>query len=69
MIPVMHLQNNQTSGELSYETREATYSINPKTFRSRLLLVERAMAAFLDQPNSTFSTDKEHSQFQVKAEV
>jgi len=61
MIPVIHPQNMQASGKLSPESEERTYPVDPETFRSRLLLVERAMADFLDRPSPAFSPDTEHS--------
>lgn len=61
MIPVIHPQNMQASGKLSPESEERTYPVDPETFRSRLLLVERAMADFLGRPSPAFSPDTEHS--------
>ncbi len=69
MIPVMRLRNNQTSIELSLESEESTFFADPKTFRSRLLHVERAMADFLAPPNPTFSPDTEHSDSEANAKV
>ena len=69
MIPVMRLRNNQTSSELLLESVVSTYPADPKTFRSRLLLVERAMANFLGPLNQTFSTETEHSGIEANTKV
>ena len=52
MIPVVHLLNNQTPGELSPEAKE---HVDHEVFRMKLLLVERAMADFLGPPGPAFS--------------
>lgn len=69
MIPVMRLRNDLTSGKLSPESEESIFSSDPKTFRSKLLLVERAMADFLGPFNPTFSTETEHSGIEANAKV
>jgi polysaccharide deacetylase family protein (PEP-CTERM system associated) len=69
MIPVLRLRSNQTSSELSPEPEEYVFSADPKTFRSRLLLVERAMADFLGPIDPTFSAETEHSGIEVNAKV
>jgi polysaccharide deacetylase family protein (PEP-CTERM system associated) len=69
MIPVMRLRYNQAFSELSPEPEEPTYPTDTKTFRSRLLLVERAMADFLGPPNPTFSPDTEHSGIEANIKV
>lgn len=67
MIPVLRLRNDKTSGKLTLEPEESTFSADPKTFRSKLLLVERAMADFLSPLSSTFSTDTKHSGIEANA--
>jgi hypothetical protein len=69
MIPVLRLRNNQTSIQLSPESEEPIFSSDPKTFRSRLLLVEKAMADFLGPLNPTFSAETEHSGIEANAKV
>ena len=69
MIPVLRLRNNQTSIQLSPESEEPIFSPDPKTFRSRLLLVEKAMADFLGPLNPTFSVETEHSGIEANAKV
>ncbi len=58
MIPVVHLQNNQARSDLSPEA-------DHKTFRRKLLLVERAMADFLGPSSPVFSQAKEQSGIKV----
>jgi polysaccharide deacetylase family protein (PEP-CTERM system associated) len=48
IIPVVHMQNNQTRSELLPEA-------DHETFRRKLLLVEKAMAGFLGPANPAFS--------------
>jgi hypothetical protein len=69
MIPVMRLRSNQTPSELSPGPKESTFSADPKTFRSRLLIVERAMADFLGPLSPTFSAETEHADIEVNAKV
>jgi polysaccharide deacetylase family protein (PEP-CTERM system associated) len=69
VIPVMRLRSNQTPSELSPESKESKFSADPKTFRSRLLVVERAMADFLGPLNPTFSAETEHADIEVNAKV
>jgi len=69
MIPVMRLRNNQTSGKLSPESEESTYFFDPKIFRSKLLLVESAMADFLGPFSSTFSAETKHSGIEANIKV
>jgi polysaccharide deacetylase family protein (PEP-CTERM system associated) len=69
MIPVLRLRNNRTSSELSLEPEESAFSADPKTFRSRVLLVEKAMADFLGPLNPTFSAETEHSGIEADAKV
>jgi polysaccharide deacetylase family protein (PEP-CTERM system associated) len=69
MIPVMHLGNNQTSDELLPEFKAGVYPTDHEAFRSRLLLVERAMADFLGLLSPAFSPDTEHSTIEVNADL
>ena len=69
MIPVIHLQNMQASGELSFESEERIYSSDHEEFRSRLLLVERAMADFLGPLSPVFSPETEPSGIEVGAKL
>ena len=69
MIPVMRLRNNQASGELLPESEERTYPADSETFRSRLLLVERAMADFLGPLSPAFSSDTESSGIEANAKL
>ena len=69
MIPVMRLQNNLISGELSHGSEESAFPADTKTFRSKLLRVERAMADFLGPPIPTFSPDTEHSGIEANVKV
>jgi len=69
MIPVMHLQNMHASDELSPVSEERTYAADPETFRSRLLLVERAMADFLGPLSPAFSPDTEPSGIEAGAKL
>jgi polysaccharide deacetylase family protein (PEP-CTERM system associated) len=69
MIPVLRLRNNQTSIQLLPESEEPAYTADPKTFRSKLLLVERAMADFLGPLHPTFSPEIEHSGIEANVKV
>jgi polysaccharide deacetylase family protein (PEP-CTERM system associated) len=59
MIPVMRLRNSQSADELWPESKGDTYPADHEVFRSRLLLVERAMADFLVPFSPAFSPDTE----------
>ena len=69
MIPVLRLRNNQASSKLSPETEESSFSADPKTFRTKFLLVERAMADFLGPLSSKFSPDTSHSGIKANAKI
>jgi len=69
MIPVLRLRSSRALDKLTPETEESTYSADPKTFRSRLLLVERAMADFLAPLNPTFPAETEPSGIKIGAKV
>ncbi|MHC4323455.1 MAG: DUF3473 domain-containing protein [Planctomycetota bacterium] len=69
MIPVIHLQNMHANGELSPKSEERTYPVNPEKFRSRLLLVERAMAEFLGPLGPAFSPNTEPSGIETNAKI
>ena len=69
MIPVINLQNIQASGELLSESEEQTYPVDHEVFRSKLLLVERAMADFLGPLSPSFSPDTESSGIKTGANL
>lgn len=69
MIPVLRLRNNQASDKLSPVSEEPAFLFDSKTFRSKLLVVERAMADFLGPFNSTFSAGTKHSGIKANAKV
>jgi polysaccharide deacetylase family protein (PEP-CTERM system associated) len=69
MIPVMRLGNNQDSDELLPESKGDRYPADQEAFRSRLLLVEKAMADFLGLLSPAFSPDTEHSTIEVNADL
>jgi polysaccharide deacetylase family protein (PEP-CTERM system associated) len=61
MIPVVSLQNKQSPGGFLPEAEERTYPTDHEVFRSRLLLVEKAMADFLAPLSPAFPPDTEPS--------
>lgn len=69
MIPVMHLRNDQALGELLLGPDGRTGPADHEAFRSRLLLVERAMADFLGPLSPAFSPDREHSGVEANAKL
>ena len=69
MIPVMRLQNNQSPDRLLPEAEERTYPADHEVFRSRLLLVEKAMADFLGPLSPAFSPDTEPSGIEAVAKL
>lgn len=61
IIPVIHLQNNQATGEFLPEFKANTHPSDNEAFRGRLLRMEKAMADFLGPLSSALSPDTEPS--------